>query len=340
MRRAFTLIEVVLAMAIGSIVMITSLGLLATLDRTNTRLEVRHRQRMEMSRTRSVLQDAMTSLVIDDSTPIEDDASPSVERPPKRLDLQVSPSRGAQRLFRQARLAGVDLGDPQRFELVLSNPPPPGGTLLAQRWLEQMDQEAPTRDVDVATLTVSTQGDRPTYRGAFELWPDGVRPGGREAETAWPTTQGMTLWWRPVIDVEDPVVRQREINRASVPLCSGLVACQWRVFSESQRKTVYDATWVTDLPSYVEFEANTNMNVHVNWMFEIVWTEGPESEVDVESADRADDETDRNAEGDVQTGGGGRGAGGGRAPAGQSGGSTNDRSGTRGSTSGQTRGGQ
>ena len=60
-RRGFTVLEIVLAAAIGSIVVATSVGLLASIDRTDVRLETRHRQRMELSRTRTAIQRAMTS---------------------------------------------------------------------------------------------------------------------------------------------------------------------------------------------------------------------------------------------------------------------------------------
>jgi hypothetical protein len=224
---------------------------------------------MELSRTRAAIQHAMTSLVMEDSTPVDDD---DPDRPARRLDLRPLNSPGAQRLFGLARLTGNDLGAPQTFEVVAGRVPTPMGSLVTRPPGPGSAGEDDEREGDDASLDAT---DRPTHRGVFELWPDDAPPRSAPAERAWPNAEGMTLWWIPL---EEPESGSGSSMGGAVPLASGLIACQWRVLHERERKTVYDATWVVDLPGYVEFEATTNTGIHVNWMFEIMWTEGPEEE--------------------------------------------------------------
>ena len=276
MRRAFTVLEIVLAVAIGSIVVATSLGMLASIDRTDRRLEIRHQQRMELTRARTAIQRAMTSLVVEQTVDLNEQ-----DPPPLRMDLRPLDSSGAQRLFGIARATGVDLGVPQSFELVVGNAPEPAGSLLALRIAPDV-VETPAPGEDDASLEA---GEQPTHRGVFELWPDGARPRSPEAEGAWFTCEGMTLWWIPLAEPGGAPVSTSPAGGA-VPLASGLVACQWRVFRDSKRQTEYSATSIADLPGYVEFEASTNAGIHVNWMFEIMWTVGAEGEVSPDGDDR------------------------------------------------------
>lgn len=290
MRRAFTILEITLALTMGMIVLTAALSLMASLDRTDARLDVRHEQRLELTRARSTIQRAMTSLVMDDS-PQNDDAP---IKPPPRLVLAQSPSAGAVRLFNRARSLGVDLGEPQRFEVVVKHSPTPTHSILSV--VMAMDDDIEHTSLDLG------DGEGLTHRGAFELWPDDTRPGTRHAEQAWADTSGMTLWWIPVLDDTFELEPGAEIPGA-IPLASGLISCRWQVLRHQQRQGEYSATHVIDLPGFVEFEARTNAGIHVNWMFEIMWTEGPEI-----SADDLEDDEDLL---DSEPGGAGGGSGGG-----------------------------
>ena len=272
MRRAFTILEITLAITMGMIVLSAALSLLASLDRTDARLDVRHQQRLELTRARSTMQRAMTSLVMDDSPQNQD----APIQPPPRLVLGPSQSPGAQRLFDRARSMGVDLGLPQRLELVVKHSPSPAHSMLSV---------VHATDDEIDSMRLELGGDGLTHRGAFELWPDDTRPGTRQAEQAWADTAGMTLWWIPTLDDGFELDPSAEIPGA-VPLISGLISCRWQALRHQKRQSEYSATYVIDLPGFVEFEARTNAGLQVNWMFEIMWTEGPE----VSEADLDDDE--------------------------------------------------
>jgi hypothetical protein len=286
-RRAFTVIEVVLAGVIGTIVVATAVGLLASLDKTDRRLDVRHRQEVQLARTRTTFQHAMTSLVMEDQPqagfqPDETTGVPAKPLPPPRFSLHTTDSPGALRVFRMARLKGLDLGEPQRLEVVVDRPPRPLGSNLEH---ELGLTSAENADQNLGASLVAS-ADRSAHRGTFELWPDGTLPATREAERAWLTTGGMTLWWIPSADG----AIESEVVPGAVPFISGLVSCQWRVFQDKEQKHNYESTWVVDLPSYVEFECRTTAGIHVNWMFEVMWTEGPEFAAAQPGLGGADDE--------------------------------------------------
>jgi hypothetical protein len=271
-RRAFSVIEVVLAGAIGAIIVATAVGLLLSIEKTDRRLDLRHQQEVQLARTRTMLQRAMTSLVMEDKSqaafqPDERTGKPAQPPPPARFSLHPSESQGAVRLFRMARLKGVDMGDAQKLEVVVDRPPRPLGSDLEHK-LGLMDG---TRSQDAFGALLVASVNRSAHRGTFELWPDATLPATREAEAAWFTTTGMTLWWIPS---DEP--GEFGVVPGAVPLVSGLISCQWRVFHDKEQKHDFESTWVVELPSYVEFECRTSSGIHANWMFEVMWTEGPE----------------------------------------------------------------
>jgi len=304
------MLEMVLAMAIGGIVLIATLGLFASLEGAEARAAARARATYELGNLRVVAQRAMATLLVDDSpmpgAGIGQPAPAEVEEDGTlpRMALGPMPTAGAQRALRRARAvsggSGASVQAPQRFELLLNRPPmatrPPSLSLRPQ-----------TRAPRISSASTSERGlgaiASGPARGAFELWPEGHTPGSLDADLAWASAETMTLWWVPMLaqpaDVrgeqaapgitgeappEDgsrvrlpqaPGVRP-DVSLAGEPvaLVTGLTFCQWRVFHERERKTTFQATRLLELPAYIELELETAEGVYANWMFELMWTVG------------------------------------------------------------------
>lgn len=111
------------------------------------------------------------------------------------------------------------------------------------------------------------------------------------------------LWWRPMPaaiearrrattnpaersedappaegELESRVTDPRQLYAWGEPvlLADNLVKCNWKLYSEGERRAAHHAVWEKELPAYVEFEIQTRTGLYANWMFEIGWTKGPE----------------------------------------------------------------
>jgi hypothetical protein len=79
-------------------------------------------------------------------------------------------------------------------------------------------------------------------------------------------------------ELETKVTDPRQLYAWGEPvlLADNLVKCNWKLYSEGQRRPAHHAVWEKELPAYVEFELQTRTGLYANWMFEIGWTKGPE----------------------------------------------------------------
>jgi hypothetical protein len=79
-------------------------------------------------------------------------------------------------------------------------------------------------------------------------------------------------------ELEPKVTDPRQLYAWGEPvlLADNLVKCNWKLYSEGQRRPAHHAVWEKELPAYVEFELQTRTGLYANWMFEIGWTKGPE----------------------------------------------------------------
>lgn len=139
-RRAFTLLELVLAILLGSIVIAVAAGLFATLDRSQRRQEAKMLQAFEMATAQRTLSRALSTLVMSDQTPpdenelqkkitntsriaageaeslqVDDDAQVA------RLSLQHDIRQGGS--LRRSAVGGGGGGRPQVLQLALGAPP-------------------------------------------------------------------------------------------------------------------------------------------------------------------------------------------------------------------------
>ena len=260
MRRAFTLIEVVLASAIGGLVIIACLSAMTTLNRADTALARRAAQSLDLSLVHSAARTAFLSLSMaprGNPNDQPDRAENPENAPPPRLLLEYVKPPIPARLIGAGRV--VDPADrvaTQRLELVLSQPPLAG---------------------------LRTEGPAGQLRGAFELRP--TQP--RELRDPDDRPLGMSLWWRPMA------------RRGALPpgnetlLMPGLVLCQWTVFADRERVHEFTATTWNDLPAYVELEAETRDGAYATWLFEVEATVEPDT---VTAENNAPDDKETGAE--------------------------------------------
>ncbi len=317
MRRAFTMLELVLAMSMASMVGVGAFAVLNMMNRGDRTLESRSTQVRELATLHGLLQDALGSLVMSNAQrPDTNVGGESLDQDLEGLmefggiddDQPVRP-----RMILRADSSGLALSaegrnTPQSFELVLRD------------GIASYNEPEGLSDAELAAL----QRGREAVRGVLELRPEG---------SAW------ALWWRPVDEHGGPIRDDHESHReqSALRLCGGLNGFQWKAFYRGDRLLTYMATWSNDLPAYFELEVSTTTGLYASWMFEVGWTTA------AETREIADEGAGANADGGDAAASGGAGGGatdGGGSFAGQGGGSGGTRSSGGGdSTGGTTAGG-
>lgn len=282
-RSAFTLLETLLAAALGSALVLMVIGMMTFMDNAEARQSYRLEQMDGMTRLHTVMTRAFSTLVVADpnsatafraavnSTP---GTPPGAARePPARLVLGPDDSSGLKDAMRRARLPGG--GSVQRLEVVLERPPVPRnfargltGSLStsAQANSDQRDDELRGRLVG-------------PVRGVFELRPDDATFRSGSAQRRGETRQGWTLWWRPLIDADSLNLDPTEDPEA-VPIVAGLARCVWKGFMKRERLEKLRVLSTLELPAYMEMEAETLGGQHANWMFEVQWSVGGDGSED------------------------------------------------------------
>lgn len=273
--RAFTLLEVLLASALASMVVLTAAGVMAGMQRAHGRAMDRMDQAQQMSTAREVIRRAVSSLAMTgatNSTP----AGAAGGAPPGGFPNDFT--RG-----RAPRFAVVDDprfdGKTQRVELVVHTPPVDRdlaallrrdgrtSTLLAMTpsiSIEELDAaEDGERDADAAG---AAGGDRSSaggrvVRGAFEIRPERTEDGTR-----------LDLWWVPsalgVVDQAWGPSAPVDAGGAA-PILEGVTRCVWQVYHRRVMLDEFAAAWPDDLPAYVRVEIETDTGLFARWTFEV-----------------------------------------------------------------------
>ena len=155
-RHGFTLLEVTLATALGAMVIMVCVALLRSMERLERPLAIRQQELADLHRARTVIQRAMSTLVMSDTTPpvnpnarrtansstsstsTEDrDAKSAFEttaeataskqqqlaRPPARLLLEPDQSDELKAMLQQVGVPVDSAGSIQRMEVVIDTPP-------------------------------------------------------------------------------------------------------------------------------------------------------------------------------------------------------------------------
>ncbi len=294
-RRGFTLVELVLAMIVGSLVLVGVAGVFAgarTMERIfgqqyrdTTELHIAQMTIRRTLLTLQILEDqrdnASDSAGVDDSItqPYDDRARIILENDPIYANTSTEWA-------------------PQRFDVVVSTPP------IALNMATKAAAWARISDRDEDSLDFSSEdASGGVLRSVFELRPDGVReremrrigimdPDPKADEKsllndALPT--GWTLWWRPILRTESTYLRaggvplpdtagtDDEIRfrlAGAIPLITGIDVCTWTIFKSDIKVNEYSALEMSELPAYAEFEMLLTSGQYASWMFEVDWVLG------------------------------------------------------------------
>lgn len=309
-RSGFTLLETMLAAAVGAMVLVAVVGLFVVLQRVDGVTRVKFEQRTELALTHATVSGALQTLLMEgggllESSDDEGDGDDELADARARFVLRSDPTQPT--MAREG-----ERGEPaQRLEVTLLSPPVfAGGEWDGARIVPDADgaQRGRARGGDGGTDGEGNGGGdgvnggpsriAPGVRGVFELTREmvGDRP-------------GWTLWWRALPPPGSSPTAAR-LEEARVRLISGLVYCRWEIFRNNEFHREARATKVGDLPAYVTLELETADGQWQQWMFEVGWGVGPEPGTPLDDDRGLDmDMTDLVGDG---AGGGGGGAGRGR----------------------------
>ncbi|MBX3365112.1 MAG: prepilin-type N-terminal cleavage/methylation domain-containing protein [Phycisphaeraceae bacterium] len=291
-RRGFTLLEVLLATAMASVVIFSALGVMNMLQRSDARLAGRYRSMTEMATLHGLFNRAFQTLVF----------APSSGAVPAAQDTQPLTAFGAALAAAadaQIRPRIILTADPRYLGIA---PPSPEWGDQPIQVLEVVCDDVPAgyvlppifNQIDLGGQVLS--GGAP--RGVFELLPDSDRDG------------AFALWWRPVRPegtawVEGTV---RPTDTA-VRLASNIAFMRIQFFRGDERHVEFTATTERDIPAYVEIELRTVDNLYFNWMFEVNKRAGVEQTI-IDPNSQTNTTTGTGGEETRNTGTPGRGPGG------------------------------
>jgi type II secretory pathway pseudopilin PulG len=199
-RRGFTLLETALATVIGAMIVLACVGLFTAVNRAETALSRRASEVTEFAMTQRTIRRALLTLVMmpassrpDPNAEPDPEAARSgadiepVEMPPGRLVIEPDRAPSIETMILAASadgvrlppISGMDLGHPQRVEVVLAVPPVPpgladaGGAVVGDRPGRRPDRchrgcrrrglgrgGGPARRVRAAPRRVPRAGDR------------------------------------------------------------------------------------------------------------------------------------------------------------------------------------
>ncbi len=269
-RRAFSMLEVMLATITGVMVLIACLSLLTTMRRGDAVAAQRFEASMLIERTQRTTANALGQLLMSGSYREDleaernrDDDNPNAEEKEEADDAREGEDAD-DTITGQIRLSlapARDLPDmvhdvdgeftPQRLEVTTISPPifrPPGGPRLERAGWASTEARA-----DVRQQQRITEGRG--YLGAFEFVP------ADEEATSW------QLWYSPITP-----------SGESVLLIDDLAYARWSAFQsdpEDPGRGRYvdrlQAAYAEDLPGFMTLEVNTLDGQWHNWMFELRW---------------------------------------------------------------------
>ena len=250
-RRAFTLLETILAMVVGMLVLSAALSVMLAVQRSDRVLADLALEQSELTTTQVIIGKALSRLraapnnAIRNALPdtlTSDEINEIIERP------FSEPIPGLAPRFLMDERAGLP-----RLELVCDR------NIAGEiRPRSSMDDLAGFASIGANAL----QG----YRAAIELRP---REDGR----------GKELWWVPLPpqDMPDSIRFLERTLPEPTLLCANVASLKWTGFMDHQRLDHIRAIESRQFPAYVELEITTTGGLYASWMFELGWTPGSET---------------------------------------------------------------
>jgi prepilin-type N-terminal cleavage/methylation domain-containing protein len=314
-RRAFTLLEMLLAVTAAGVVALVAVSAVAMMQRADERLSTRYQSATELSTVHTALTRAFGSMVTAPQS-----ATAGANQAAANLTGQNTGTGG--------NTSGTNTGgngtggngstqtrDTTTFGGRSSSTTNGGGegtgSPAAGSGDETSTEEGPRPRVIIGfDLTAQAMGEREFDPQAVRIGTPQVievvlsQPPAGYALPSWMTdadVQGLNLsgggvrgvfelrpdpdqlaawalWWRPVREDGSPWSETFELERErnAFRLAGNITLFRAQVFIGNERWTEYNATVTNDLPAYFEVEIRTGDGLYANWMFEVGWTTGEE----------------------------------------------------------------
>ncbi len=258
-RRAFTLLETVLSMVVGTLVLLATLGVMTTVRDSDRALAIRADQQHELAEVRIAVSSALSRLRPAPNNIVRDTLPDSLTEDELDAILEVpfpEPIAGLPHHFELTSVEGMP-----RLELVVDRLPRATYQPLAEGEGEKTDGRALTQDASSAL----TFDDLLGFRGAFEL-------------RAGPQRTAYELWWVPLAPPGLP--EGFVFDEGSLPepklLCGHVAELSWSAFIDGGKVPQVRAVEARQFPAYVELELTTTDGLYASWMFELGWIPGTE----------------------------------------------------------------
>lgn len=308
--RAFSLIETMLAAALGSLVLVGIMGVTALVNRSESSSAARLERTSELEQAQTVIRRALGSLAMaGGSAPLQQNRSAQAAgesanqdttagltfAPTPRLVLAPMGMDASEAVGLGEELADVASGS-QRIQFALTMLPLPekafvvptamrfhAGTpratgsetareVVAEEPIEPLPEEAAVEeDASAASELV------PIFWGVLELTPP-------DPSSADPAREGWTLWWRQIpappndsaaafglLTSVAPQISDPRMDPGAIALVRGISMCRWSAYKGRALLPAHAATYSSELPAYIQLELRTVAGVYANWMFELGW---------------------------------------------------------------------
>lgn len=267
-RRAFTLLETMLAMVVGILVLTAAMGVMSAIRTSDGVLAVRATHQRELAGVRAAVSSALSRIRPAPNNIVRDVMGQGVDEEALRAIYDAAypePVPGLAHHFELSDASGLP-----RLEVVVDRPPM--GTFRAERSGTGVQDPV---DADDLPGVVAPEGGMlfgsgalSGYRGAFEL---------RESADR----DSAELWWVPLPPANVPEGLVFDTGTLPEPtlLCAHVAELRWTAFIDSSRTPRVRAIESRQLPAYVELELRTTEGVYGNWMFELGWITGAEVEL-------------------------------------------------------------
>ncbi|MFI4915415.1 MAG: type II secretion system protein J [Phycisphaerales bacterium JB060] len=334
--RGFTLIELSMAIVIGTVILFAAMGMFHTMERADRSAEVRAEENFQLQRTQRVVNRAMGSLLVMSRQEQQtasaartaqeqaeaavaegrslgggqggqgdqealDAAAATVASFRARVLLERDPRLQSVPMVRRVRVGQQGLGQPestmpQRLEVALSAPCVVPSFADTQRRMRIAQLGRAPVDIGSSVDEIGA------VRGAF-VFRDERRVNDLGLRV-------FSFWWLPIAgDAEDAdMIEGEQLDPAmvdgAVMLMDSVVWGRWRFFKDGQWRDTLEVLGELDLAAYGELELTTAQNVTVAWLFELAWTIG--TDPDAEGDDSGDPGSETGEGGDtVELGEGG-----------------------------------
>lgn len=293
-RRGFTLLELGLATAMASMLLVTALGLFIALDRGDRRFEKRFDQVSDLDRLQTVLRRTFATLAVTDET--APPGTPGIKAAGANTPPPPTPSETANGSSASSSAPSRVTSVPSPRVRIVEDPDPTvkamvnrskatagggGGDVLSPQMLEVVTAGQPVPDLnpeseESSTLNyvAATQGVL-LNRGAIYLRPMPLKA--EDEEQSWEILYTRLAPRDRLEQFGAPLPQLRPIGEPIV-LAQGIRYFNVRVFRERQWTRMMEATYFQHLPAYVQVEVETTTGLWAKWLFEVGWLLGPETQ--------------------------------------------------------------